>query len=65
MSKVNHETCWIAFKEQLIQDYFATIGDQDTDTQSVIEKQLQRMDELDGTYEFTNLKHDLKAHTNH
>lgn len=59
MTKVKYVNLWKDFKERMIKEYITlNDGEHEVEQQRIGDK-LQYMDELDGTCEFENLKHDM------
>ncbi len=62
MPKKNYENMWHELKEELLADYpfLVRTWGYTTAEMSQVNEILRRMDELDGTHEFSNLLHDMK-----
>ena len=66
MAKKNYENMWRKLKEELLAEYpflervwGSTSGEGEHAEMSKTNEILRRMDELDGTHEFSNLLHDM------
>ncbi|MDT0710181.1 hypothetical protein RM614_03450 [Mammaliicoccus sciuri] len=61
MAKKNYENMWHELKEELLAEYplLVRVWGSTTAEMSIANEILRRMDELDGTHEFSNLLHDM------
>ena len=66
MAKINYEKAWQTLKEELLTDYpflvrvwVSTNGEGEHAEMCKANEILERMDELDGTHEFSNLLDDM------
>ncbi|MBN4909486.1 hypothetical protein IDG46_05825 [Staphylococcus sp. EG-SA-13] len=66
MAKKNYENMWHKLKEELLVEYpflvrgwESTNGEGEHAEMCKANEILRRMDELDGTHEFSNLQHDM------
>ncbi|PTJ53917.1 hypothetical protein [Mammaliicoccus sciuri] len=66
MPKKNYENMWHELKEELLAEYpflervwVSTSGEGEHAEMCKVNEILERMDELDGTYEFSNLLDDM------